>query len=274
MSFLGRFIRALGRGVPPIARHYRQIDALIRERDRLARELAQRSVDATVIGPFQPGAPAPLTVPEQGLVDAFHHFYYSSWQNGQPTIDIAWFGWRTLKCPLDLWIYQELIVATRPDVIIECGTRFGGSAAYLASLFDLLGHGRVISIDIDTDPGLPRPQHPRIRYVAGSSTDPDLVRSLKAEVVDERVMVILDSDHSEAHVLDELRAWHDVVAVGGWLIVEDTNVNGHPTFPEHGPGPMEAVDRFLAEQPGFVIDPSCERFRLTLNPRGYLRRVA
>lgn len=58
-------------------------------------------------------------------------------------------------------------------------------------------------------------------------------------------MVILDSDHSAAHVHDELRAYHTLVQPGDYLIVENTNANGHPTWPEFGPGPMETLDRFL-----------------------------
>src|SRR5437667_344596 len=67
-------------------------------------------------------------------------------------------------------------------------------------------------------------------------------------------------------------AYGPLVQVGDYLIVEDTSVNGHPTFPEFGPGPMEAVDRFLSENDEFVIDQRCERFLMTLNPRGYLSR--
>jgi len=86
-------------------------------------------------------------------------------------------------------------------------------------------------------------------------------------------MVILDSDHSAAHVGAELDAYRGLVSPGCYLIVEDTNVNGHPVVPDHGPGPMEAADAFLAGAPEFVADRERERFMLTLNPRGYLRRV-
>ena len=85
-------------------------------------------------------------------------------------------------------------------------------------------------------------------------------------------MVILDSDHRAPHVYDEIIAYSALVRVGDYLIVEDTNVNGHPTYPEFGPGPMEAVDRFLSENDEFAIDERCERFLMTLNPRGYLKR--
>jgi cephalosporin hydroxylase len=86
-------------------------------------------------------------------------------------------------------------------------------------------------------------------------------------------MVVLDSDHSEAHVLQEIRRYSPLVQVGDYLVVEDTNVNGHPAYPGFGPGPMEAVEKFLAESSEFAVDARCERFLLTMNPRGYLKRV-
>ena len=69
-------------------------------------------------------------------------------------------------------------------------------------------------------------------------------------------------------MLDELRAYSPLVSPGSYLIVEDTNVNGHPALPEHGPGPMEAVEEFLE------VDVAREKFFLTFNPRGFLRRRA
>ena len=86
-------------------------------------------------------------------------------------------------------------------------------------------------------------------------------------------MVILDSDHSRDHVLAELYAYADLVTPGCYLVVEDTVVNGHPFWPDFGPGPMEAVDAFLSGRPDYEIDTTRERFLLTLNPRGYLRRL-
>ena len=85
-------------------------------------------------------------------------------------------------------------------------------------------------------------------------------------------MVVLDSDHHRDHVLAELRTYSALVTPGSYLIVEDTNINGHPVRPEFGPGPMEAVDEFLRESPDFAIDPEREKFFLTFNPRGFLRR--
>jgi len=85
--------------------------------------------------------------------------------------------------------------------------------------------------------------------------------------------VILDSDHSEKHVRGELAAFADAVTPGSYVIVEDTNVHGHPVHLKHGPGPWEAVEGFLAERDDFVVDTSMHRYHLTFNPRGYLRRL-
>jgi cephalosporin hydroxylase len=218
-----------------------------------------------------PRAIRPMTPAEQSATSAFHRAYYAAWTDGRATIDLAWLGHKTLKCPMDLWTYQEIVVETRPDLIVECGTHLGGSALYLASLCELIGHGSVLSIDIEALPG--RPRHARIDYVTGSSVDPGIVDRVGREARGRRAMVVLDSDHAEAHVLAELEAYHGLVAVGCYLIVEDTNVNGHPVLPDFGPGPREAVERFLTAHPEFVVDPDRERFMLTLNPGGYLRRV-
>lgn len=204
---------------------------------------------------------------EPGITDAFHRLYYDTavWK------DTYWLGVRTQKCPLDLWVYQELLFEQRPDLILETGTAHGGSALYLASVCDLLGRGEVVTVDID--PIEDRPVHDRITYLAGSSTAAEVVTELE-RLADgrESVLVILDSDHSREHVLDELRLYSRFVTPGGHLIVEDTNVNGHPVFPEHGPGPMEAVDAFLAETDDFEVDAAREKFFLTFNPRGFLRK--
>ncbi len=86
-------------------------------------------------------------------------------------------------------------------------------------------------------------------------------------------MVILDSDHRCSHLLDELRMYSTIIPVGGYLVVEDTNLNGHPVAPDFGPGPMEAVTAFLAERDAFVVDEEREKFYLTFNPGGFLKRV-
>jgi cephalosporin hydroxylase len=204
------------------------------------------------------------------FIDLFHIHYYKNnvWAEGNTT----WLGVPTLKCPLDLWILQEILYETRPDWIIECGTNQGGSSLFLASVCDLMDHGKVITIDI-ADYNIQK-THPRIRYLIGSSTSDEIIKEVKRTITKEdSVMVILDSDHSKNHVLKELEMYHSFVTKGNYLIVEDTNINGHPVLPEFGDGPMEALEEFLSTNDEFIIDQSREKFFLTFNPKGFLKKI-
>jgi cephalosporin hydroxylase len=204
----------------------------------------------------------------RSITEQFHEQYYESgvWRN------TFWLGVETFKCPLDLWIYQEILFELRPRYIIECGTAAGGSALFLASLCDLLGSGEVITIDIEERAN--RPLHRRIKYLRGSSLEQGLVDEVKALIKDAGpVMVILDSDHRKEHVLGELRIYSEMVTAESYLIVEDTNVNGHPVLQTHGAGPMEAVEQFLRETSEFAPDCAREKFFITFNPKGYLRKL-
>jgi cephalosporin hydroxylase len=204
-------------------------------------------------------------------VDAFHARYYDAELTGGTWRATSWLGVPTQKCPLDLWVYQEILHEVRPDVIVESGTARGGSALFLAGVCDALGGGRVLTIDRDELPG--RPAHPRIQYLRGDSVAPDVVAAVRAAVAaGERVMVILDSDHRREHVRAELAAYAGLVTPGSYCVVEDTNLNGHPVRPDFGPGPMEAVHEFLAAHPEFAADRGREKLLMTFNPHGYLRR--
>jgi cephalosporin hydroxylase len=221
----------------------------------------------------KPIAAANPTRAERRTIENFHKLYYDSKTGGRPWMNTYWLGTKILKCPFDLWIYQEMLHELRPDVIIETGTFDGGSAHYMATLCDLLGNGRIITIDITEKDH--RPRHPRISYILGSSTDRDIFEKTKAAIAGAKtVLVILDSDHRRDHVLGELNLWADLVTPGSYCIVEDSNVNGHPAYKKYGPGPMEAIDLFLDKDKRFEIDLSREKFFLTFNPRGYLRRRA
>lgn len=207
------------------------------------------------------------------VIQAFHLVYYQLGATRQGTWQQTfWMGVRTEKCPLDMWIYQELLHAIRPQFILETGTRHGGSALFFCQMCDLLGlQTEVVTVDVNK-PANP-PQHPRLTYLTASSTDPAVVAEVRRRAQGKSpVMIVLDSDHSRDHVLAEMRAYHDLVTPGSYMIVEDTNANGHPVWPEFGPGPMEAIDAFAKENTDFQIDPRCEKFLLTFNPRGFLRK--
>ena len=201
---------------------------------------------------------------EQKTIDDFHKLIYN-----RGGMDTNWMGIEMGKYPNDLLIYQEIIYSTKPDVIVECGTDKGGSALFFAHIFDIIGKGEVITIDIDDKNP---PQHKRIKYLVGKSTSNEIFQQVKEAVQGKRVLVVLDSDHDKGNVLKELNLYHGLVSEGCYLVVEDSNINGHPVHKNFGAGPMEAITEFLKGHDEFEIDKNCERFLITTNPNGYLRR--
>jgi len=182
-----------------------------------------------------------------------------------------WLGAQALKNPLDLWVYQEIMAETRPALVVETGTYRGGSALFLASICHLLDVGEVVSIDVEPVRD-DYPEHPRITYLGGrSSTDPDVVAEVRERAAGRNVLVILDSDHSQAHVEAELEVYAPLVPVGCYVIVEDSNIGR--IRKDLMPGPLEAIETFLARSDSFEIDREREKFLITFNPSGYLRRV-
>lgn len=202
----------------------------------------------------------------------FHRHFYDAAKNGGTWKDTRWLGVEVEKNPLDLWVYQEIIHSLKPDLIIEIGTFMGGSALFMASMFDLIESGRVLSVDIQDRPG--RPKHNRIEYVTGNSVEQTTVAKVRSKIRnDEKVLVILDSNHFKDHVLSEMWSYCGLVSLNSYLIVEDGNINGNPVNKEHGPGPSEAITEFLARNGNFVVNRRLEKYYLTFNPGGYLLRV-
>lgn len=225
------------------------------------------------------------TLLKADVVNAFHEIFY---ERRTLTNQPMWMGRRVDKSPADLWRFQELIFDLKPGLIIELGTANGASALYFAHLLDVMGRGRIITVDIDaglapreenpsrTNPG-ERPDHHRISYLIGNSANEKIVRAISTEVKKKSskpVMVILDSDHRKPHVSAELELYAPMVSKGSYLVVEDSNINGHPVYPDYGPGPYEALLAWMPHHPEFEVDVDLEeRFPFTFNPMGWLRRM-
>jgi cephalosporin hydroxylase len=215
---------------------------------------------------------APCEGWREEVTGGFHRLYHDRGEAGGTWKDTTFLGVTTWKVPLDLWVYQELLWELRPGLVVETGTAHGGSALYLASLCETIGSGEVVSVDIGHWPD--RPAHPRLTYLTACSTDPEVVAQVAGRAAAAGpVLVVLDSDHRRDHVLAELRAYAPMVTPGSYLVVEDTNVNGHPVCEAFGPGPAEAVRDFLKERDDFEVDRSREKFLLSFNPGGWLRKV-
>lgn len=188
--------------------------------------------------------------------------------------ETTWLGrpvWQNLA---DLWTVQEIIVERGVDFVVECGTNRGGSAYFMATVFDLLGRGQVLTIDVEALVGF---EHPRIEFVHGSSTDEavvDLVRQRVASAGAREVLVLLDSDHSASHVLGELRSYASLVSVGGYVVVQDGVLDELPGYQALRPGPLVAIRQFLEEEDRFSVDRARSgKYLFHSSPDGCLRRV-
>lgn len=175
-----------------------------------------------------------------------------------------WRGISALKLPSDFFLYQEIIFNNRPDYIIETGTRFGGSAHFFADMCELNGNGQVITIDIR---GRHRPPHKRITYIQGSSISNKIVRTVARMVKGKKVMVILDSNHSYAHVLTELKRYAPLITSGQYLVVEDC-IQGDGEIGR----PSRAVDDFLSQTTRFTRKNLTEKYITGFTDNGWLLR--
>lgn len=214
----------------------------------------------------------------------------SGWAN-RYSYTFTWFGQPIIQLPEDLIRLQELVYQLKPDVIIETGVAHGGSAVFLAGLCRLTGKGRVIAIDVEIRPKNRAALEAHefadlITLVEGDSASSETVSRVNAQIgADESVMLILDSNHSKAHVLAELSAYSALVRPGGYIIVADGVMATLGSVPGAHPdwawnNPKAAVDAFLAQDPDFErAAPPCP-FNEGGVPTGgsywsdgYLRRV-
>jgi cephalosporin hydroxylase len=163
-------------------------------------------------------------------------------------------------------------------LVIEFGTRFGGSALFFAAVMRQIGNPfKLLSVDIDEATVSQKTRHdPDIELLVMSSADPrvaDRIAQLRRGYPGP-VFAILDSDHSKEHVLAEMKVLRPVLVSGDYMIVEDSNVNGHPVNPSHGPGPFEAVDEYFKLYPeDYKYDVAREtKFGFTFAARGFLIR--
>jgi cephalosporin hydroxylase len=187
---------------------------------------------------------------------------------------VTWLGRPIWQNVLDVWVLQETIAELRPAVIIESGTNRGGSALFMAHLFDLLGDGRVITIDIEKQHTV---THPRITFLTGDSVSPATLAAVRDALGAPAgpVMVILDSDHRQQHVAAEMEAYAPFVTSGSYMLVQDGVIDVLPSFRRGRPGPRPAITDFVLRHPEFAIDRErCERMLITHHPDGWLRRTA
>jgi cephalosporin hydroxylase len=201
--------------------------------------------------------------------------------------NFRWLGLPIIQLPQDVLMLQELIWSGGPDLIIETGVARGGSTVFYASMLELIGgRGRVMGIDVDIRPHnrSALEEHPlfhRIELIEGSSVDPEVTHRAKdAAHAAERVMVVLDSNHTHDHVLAELRHYGPLVTRDSYLVVFDTIIEELPEESlrdqpwGRGNNAATAVRQYLSEQQRFEVDSSIDaRLLISHAPGGYLRCV-
>jgi cephalosporin hydroxylase len=212
--------------------------------------------------------------PNDPRTEAYHRWYYDTlvWQR------TTWCGVLILKPVTDLWNYQEIIVALRPSVIVEFGSFAGGSALFFAHVLRAARiDGRVLTVDVNQSrTASAAREEPLIEFLQASSVAPEALQRIDAlrRAHPGPAFFVLDSDHAEAHVYAELVALRPRTREGDVVIVEDTNINGHPVLPVFGPGPYEALHRYLADYPDdYVLDAEREaKFGFSFARDGFLIR--
>jgi cephalosporin hydroxylase len=211
---------------------------------------------------------------------------YALYAKYRYSYNFTWYGRPIIQIPEDIVMMQELILQVKPDLIVETGVAHGGSLMLSASMLELLGAGNVVGIDIEIRSHNRKAieDHPlskRIRLIEGSSVDEKVMREVERLAASaKRVMVLLDSNHTHEHVLQELQNYAPLVTPQSYLVVFDTGIEDMPegTFAGRpwgkGNNPKTAVRQFLRERDDFIVATEIEdRMMYTVAPHGYLRRV-
>jgi cephalosporin hydroxylase len=205
----------------------------------------------------------------------------------QYSYNFSWMGRPIIQYPQDMVVMQELIWEIKPDLIIETGIAHGGSLIYYASILELIGHGRVLGIDIDIREHNRKeiekhPMFKRIDMIQGSSISPETAEQVRQIAKGkERIIVCLDSNHTHEHVLEELKIYSPLVSYGSYIIVFDTIVEDLPEgyFSQKRPwgianNPKTAVKEFLEYNDQFSIDHAIDnKVLISVAPEGYLKRI-
>jgi len=202
--------------------------------------------------------------------------------------NFTWLGRPVLQYPTDLMVVQELIWQIKPNIIIETGLAMGGSAVFFSSILSCLGNGgQVVSIDVDIrkdarEALVPHPMADRITMIEGSSIDEKVVEQVRRKIhPGMAIMVVLDSNHTEEHVMKELYLYSPMVTIGSYLIVQDTAIEiwdekyPSPNRPwGKGDNPMTAVKKFLEINNNFMVDKEIgTRALITGSSDGWLKRI-
>lgn len=211
-------------------------------------------------------------------IKAGHEYYWVHQTN--------WMGEPCLQLPQDMFALQEAFFKSKPDYVIECGVAWAGTSLFYSTLLNSIGGNKVIGIDIYIPDDLRKrikqkmPKENSIELIEGSSVDQKTFDAVQSKIKDgSQCMVILDSNHTHEHVLQELKFYSQLVQPGGYLICGDTIIDKQPAAEKrprqwgYGNNPATALKEFMSEINDFEVDTEIENKLLLSNmPGGYLRR--
>jgi cephalosporin hydroxylase len=227
------------------------------------------------------------------LLESFSTTYY---------YDFDWLGVPIIQYPEDIVRIQMLLWNLKPDCIIETGIARGGSLILSASVLAMLEledafkannskdhivlSRKVIGVDLEirnhTKEAIK--DHflsSRISMIEGSSIDADVVNKVSNLCAEhKKIVVLLDSNHSELHVLNELRAYSKLVSIGSYIVVYDTIAEflGKDVMPQKGWGvgnnPYTAIIKFMEENDSFQYDENYNNLVcVSACQYGFLKRI-
>ncbi len=197
----------------------------------------------------------------------------------------TWLGRPIIQFPTDIVMIQELLWKLKPDVVVETGVAHGGSLILSASMLELIGKGKVIGVDIEIRPHNraaieAHSLSNRIELIEGSSVSAETIKAVRNSIGNAKTVIIfLDSNHSEGHVLSELELYSPLVTPGSYIVAHDGAQawvwdipNGRPEWKNDHP--LNAIHKFIKMNPEFTIDPYWNRLGITSSPDGFLKKAA
>ncbi len=207
--------------------------------------------------------------------------------SSQYSYNFSWMGRPIIQYPQDMIAMQEIIWDIQPDLIIETGIAHGGSLIYYASLLELIGNGEVLGIDIDIREHNRKEienhkMFKRIKMISGSSISNETIEQVKKHANGkQKIIVVLDSNHTHDHVMKELQLYSPLVSLNSYIVVFDTIVEDLPEgyFSQARPwgignNPKTAVNTFLQNNKQFKIDDMIDnKLLISVAPSGFLKKI-
>jgi cephalosporin hydroxylase/GT2 family glycosyltransferase len=269
VSYREHFEALRGRALIGLDRPVHYVGAMATKAARRTRSRREVRLRFDAAGQSVSGSATPVPLPDELKLAAIEAVWdHHAWEGA------TWLGHAVNRFPADLHVYQELLAAAHPAVVVVAGDDpgLGGRALFLASVCEQLGHGRVVAVGDDDLAG--RPSHPRLDHIIGAPEAPAVAEEVTALAPTQPSALVFLGLSEVSRVIAAFERYAPMVPVGSHVIVENTVVKGRAVDSATGRGAYEAAEAILSRHGDFVSDPAGERYTLTFNRGGYLKRIA